>query len=160
MAHDRPFELRVVPLPDGDYGIALFQRRSGRTELPRKARRRSITDDENNQPPWRQVVWVKGTPFRAVVDQVMATLKRSGYKSSDLARTRQKPFELSEEEAVRLGLLMMAVKPLCKIERMDAVSSQIRGMSDEEAYYWFSKSTRPDAARRAQKALRILLARE
>lgn len=67
---------------------------------------------------------------------------------------------LAEQEGVRPGLLMMAVKPLRKTERMEGVSAQIRGIGDEEAYYWFSKSTKSETARRAQKSLRVLLARE
>ena len=59
-----------------------------------------------------------------------------------------------------IGLLIMAVKPLRKTERMEGVSAQIRGIGDEEAYYWFSKSTKSDLSRRAQKSLRILLAKE
>jgi hypothetical protein len=55
---------------------------------------------------------------------------------------------------------MMAVKPLRKTERMETVIAPIRGMGDEEAYYWFSKSTKSEIARRAQKSLRVLPARE
>jgi hypothetical protein len=33
-------------------------------------------------------------------------------------------------------------------------------MTDEEAYYWFSKSTAATTARRAQRAMRVLLAEE
>lgn len=31
-------------------------------------------------------------------------------------------------------------------------------MSEEEAYYWYAKTTRPDSGARALRALRILLA--
>ena len=98
--------------------------------------------------------------MRAVVDQVMATIKQAGYRPTDLARSRKVPFALSEELGVRLGLLMLAVKPLRKTSRMADVSEHIRGMTAEEAYYWFSKVTDNRQGRRAQKALRILLAKE
>ena len=35
-----------------------------------------------------------------------------------------------------LGLLFLAVKPLRKVARMTSISEQVRGMTDEEAYYW------------------------
>ena len=36
----------------------------------------------------------------------------------------------------------------------------VAGMTEEEAYYWFSKMTDHDVGRRSQKAMRILLAKE
>lgn len=159
MKNEKPFELRIVPLQGSDYGLSLFQERAG-TAKSTTRKHRADNQVPTSPSKWEQVVWIKGTPFRAIVDHIMTALKHCGYKPSDLARTRQKPFVLSEQEGVRLGLLMMAVKPLRKIERMEAVSAQIRGMGDEEAYYWFSKSTKPEIARRAQKSLRVLLARE
>jgi len=61
---------------------------------------------------------------------------------------------------VRLGLLFLALKPLTKVSRMEAIAAGLRGMSAEEAYYWFSKCAAREHARRAQQALRILLAGE
>lgn len=152
---ERPFELRVVPFSDRDYGVALF-------EHPTPARRnaRHRTAQAGQAPAWRQLVTIHGAPFHAIVESVMSTLKRAGYRPIDLCRTRKAPFALPEAEGVRLGLLMLAVKPLRKTERMDAIARQIAGMGDEEAYYWFSKGTSTEIARRAQKALRHLLARE
>jgi hypothetical protein len=43
---------------------------------------------------------------------------------------------------------------------MTSISEQVRGMTDEEAYYWFSKTTAAKTARRAQRALRVLFAEE
>ncbi|NLE59168.1 MAG: hypothetical protein GX616_12465 [Planctomycetes bacterium] len=160
MKNEKPFELRVVPLAGGDYGVALFQERHGTAVPTRRPKRTENANGPTSPTKWEQVVWIRGTPFRAIVDQVLTALKRCGYKPSDLARTRQKPFVLTEQEGVRLGLLMMAVKPLRKVDRMEAVSAQVRAMGDEEAYYWFSKSTKSEIARRAQKSLRVLLARE
>ena len=89
-----------------------------------------------------------------------ATIRQAGYRPTDLARNRKVPFALSEEQGVRLGLLMLAVKPLRKTSRMSDVSEHVRGMTAEEAYYWFSKVTDASQGRRSQKALRILLAKE
>jgi hypothetical protein len=143
----KSFELRVEPVA-GDYGIALYR-------LPARGEGRNGEADR-----WQFVVRVQGVPMRAVVDQILATIKQAGYRPTDLARNRKLPFALSEEQGVRLGLLMLAVKPLRKMARMADVSEHIRGMTAEEAYYWFSKVTDAGQGRRSQKALRILLAKE
>lgn len=145
---DKPFELRVISNGGREYGLALYQRRvSG----PRSA-------SENDH--WQMLVQVHGTPLQAVMDQVLAAIKQAGYRPSDLSRSRHAPFSLQEALGVRLGLLFLAVKPLRKVARMSEICERVRAMPDEEAYYWFSKTTVSQAGRRAQKALRILLAHE
>jgi hypothetical protein len=104
------------------------------------------------------LVRIWGTAFRASVDRILAALKDNGYRASELLRTRQAPFLLSEESGVRLGLVFLAAKPLRKLSRMEAIGNAIWAMSPEEAYYWFSKCTDLLAGRRAQRALRMLLA--
>ena len=144
----KPFELRVESNGNGDYGLALFR-------LPARG------DSSNGAVNELQLVTrVHGTPMRSVMDQILSTIKQSGYRSSDLARNRKAPFQLSEEHGVRLGLLLMAVKPLRKSSRMTDISEQVQSMADEEAYYWFSKMTDDRMGRRSQKAMRILLAKE
>jgi hypothetical protein len=144
----KTFELRVEQGKTTDYGLALYR-------LP--ARGETSNGDGDR---WQFVVRVQGVPMRAVIDQILATIKQAGYRSTDLARSRKIPFALSEELGVRLGLLMLAVKPLRKTSRMSDVSEHVRGMTNEEAYYWFSKVTDAGQGRRSQKALRILLAKE
>ncbi len=145
---DEAFELRVQPNGDSHYGLALFQK-------PHRDLDRSGKVEE-----WRLVVRVHGQPMKAVLDQVLATIKKAGYKASDLSRSREKPFHLNENVGVRLGLLFLAVKPLRKTNRMGDISEHVQGMTDEEAYYWFSKTTSANTGRRAQKAMRLLLAEE
>ena len=144
----RPFELRVEIEPSGDYGLALYR-------LP--ARGESLNGSGDG---WQLVVRVNGRPMRAVMDQILAVIKRGGYRPSDLSRSRKAPFQLGEEPGVRLGLLLMAVKPLRKSTRMIDISEQIQAMAEEEAYYWFSKASDHQVGRRSQKAMRILLAKE
>jgi len=144
----KTFELRVVADKPTDYGLALYR-------MP--ARGESVNGSGHD---WQLVVRVDGMPMRAVMDQILGTLKQAGYRSSDLARSRKIPFHLAEEFGVRLGLLLMAVKPLRKSSRMTDISEQVQSMADEEAYYWFSKMTDHRVGRRSQKAMRILLARE
>ena len=145
---DEAFELRVQPNGQSQYGLALFQK-------PHRDLDRTGKVEE-----WQLVVRVHGQPLKAVLDQVLATIKRAGYKASDLSRGREKPFHLTESLGVRLGLLFLAVKPLRKTSRMGDMSEQIQGMTEEETYYWFSKITDTKQGRRSQKAMRILLAKE
>jgi hypothetical protein len=143
-----PFELRVMANGDAHYGLALFQH-------PQRGR---DSGDALDAP--KMVVKVHGTPMKAVLDQILAAIKKAGYKPSDLSRGRKEPFVLPESLGVRLGLLLLAVKPLRKSSRMSDISEQIQGMTEEEAYYWFSKVTDRSRASRSQKAFRILLATE
>ena len=145
---DETFELRVQANGDAHYGLALFQK-------PHREH-----DASGREEGWQMVVRIHGQPMRAVLDQVLATIKKAGYKPSDLARTRTRPFSLTESQGVRLGLLFLAVKPLRKATRMGDISEQVQGMTEEEAYYWFSKTTSTSTGRRAQKAMRMLLADE
>lgn len=55
---------------------------------------------------------------------------------------------------------MLAVKPLSKAGRIEAISQGMRAVPPEEAYYWYSKCTARDSSDRAQKALCVLLAGE
>ena len=145
---NKPFELRVVPQGPSDYWLALY-------EMP--ARSRNL---QGNSRQWQLVVRVSGTPMRAIMDQVLTTIKQAGYRASDLSRSRKAPFQLAEEPGVRIGLLMLGVKPLRKTSRMTDISEQIRSMTEEEAYYWFSKVTDTHVGHRCRKAMRILLAQE
>lgn len=145
---NRPFELRVVRGDGSDYGLALHQQ-------PAAGRQNGSANGH-----WPLVVHVWGTPLQMIMDQVLAALKEAGYRSSELSRSRLSPFKLPEEIGVRLGLLFLAVKPLRKIGRMTTISDQVQAMTGEETYYWFSKATTTATARRAQKAMRMLLAEE
>ena len=142
---EKPFELRVVPRGDGGYGLALYQ-------WPVAANR--------EVPKPQRLVELAGDSLRAVADHVLEALRKSGYKVTDLSRNRRQPFRLDEETGLRLGLLFLAVKPLTRLDRVEAISSGLRTMPSEEAYYWFSKCTAGASAVNAQRALRILLAGE
>ncbi|MBE3519595.1 MAG: hypothetical protein IMW97_04755 [Firmicutes bacterium] len=136
----RQFLLYVVPRPDGSYGVELRQRLNGASQ-------------DDAQPLVR--VW--DAPLQASLPQVLEALRQSGYRPSDLTRGRREPFELRENQGVRLALTLLALKPLRKTSRMERIAEGIRSMPDEEAYYWFSKATSAGSARRA---LRVLLGGE
>jgi len=93
------------------------------------------------------------------MDQVLGAIRRAGYRPTDLTPLRRAPFHLREEDAVRLGLLFLALKPLTKPRRVEEVAAGIAAMANEEAYYWFSKAT-TGAGRRHVRALRVMLSDE
>ena len=97
--------------------------------------------------------------MRAIMDQVLGAIRRAGYRPTDLTPRRRAPFHLHEEDAVRLGLLFLALKPLTKPRRVEEIAGGIAAMASEEAYYWFSKAT-TGAGRRHVRALRIMLSDE
>jgi hypothetical protein len=139
------FELRVIPRPASEYGLALYQ-------TPART--------NSHAPESQLVAQVWGAPLRMVADNVFRALRKGGHRMTELTRSREKPFDLDEDTGVRLGVLFLAVKPLHKPLRIDAISSAVQSMASEEAYYWFSKCTAARTAPQAQKALRILLAKE
>lgn len=131
----RQFSLHVLPRPDGSYGVELRERLNG-----------GPTDE-------RTVVRAWGPPLYAAMDQILQAVRRSGHRSADLHRGRRAPLDLKEAWGVRVGLLLLALKPLRKTSRMERVAATIRQMPEEEAYYWFSRCR---ASVRAQMALRLL----
>ena len=132
-----PFELRVFPVGDTDLGVELVQSANGNAE--------------------HAVARSWGTRLQVISDHVFDALKASGYRPADLKRNRQKPFEMPETIGVRLGLVLLATKPLRKIRRIEDISAAVRAMSDDEAYYWYAKCTAAHHGARSQRAFRDLL---
>lgn len=139
------FELRVHPRDGLGYGVALY--RVG-----------SHLGDTGSAGELVIRVW--GDPFLGVLDQVLAVIRRAGYRSVDLSVKRRAPFRIAEEDAVRLGLLFAAIKPLRKHRRIEEVARAVSSMEREEAYYWFSKVTTGPGQGRIRRALRIMVSDE
>lgn len=148
----KPFALHVQPVTGAatDYTLTLRQRV---VERPKAGQPEATSRLET-------VVVIGGDNLRAVADHVIEALRKAEYKATDLSAARRKPFYLPEEVGVRLGLVLLTVKPLHKLRRVEQISYGIRQMPSEEAYYWYSKCTAAGTADRAQKALRALLAAE
>ncbi|MGQ9851429.1 MAG: ASCH domain-containing protein [Aggregatilineaceae bacterium] len=140
---DRPFELRVEPRDARSYALALYQWPVRANGVPFEARR---------------VIALSSARLQAVADHVLEALHRAGYKATDLSPRRRKPFRLNEETGLRLGLLFLAIAPLSRVDRIEAIARELHTMPSEEAYYWYSKCTDPHSSGRAQQALRTLLA--
>ena len=103
----QPFELKVFPVGNADLGVELSQAANGDSD--------------------HAVVRTWGPRLQAVSDHVFEALKAAGYRPADLRRNRQKPFDLPEAVGVRLGLLLLATKPLRKIRRIEDISTAVRG---------------------------------
>ena len=135
---DHFFHLRVFPEGDTEYGVELTQ--------------------EMNGQPHQRVVRSRGLAMHAVGNQLLEALKASGYRPADLKRTRRQPFTMPEVIGVRLGLALMAIKPLQKPRRIEEVASAVRELCDDEAYYyWYAKCTHTHTGRRARRAFRDLV---
>lgn len=137
----RGFLLTVRPTADETYGLRLEETNGASQEA-------------------RMAVANLGPPAsRRVHEQAMDALQASGFRRSDLSGQRRKPFQLPDDHGVRLALAMVATGPLRKRARVDAVLNGIGRMSDEEAFYWYSKCLGSDASR-SRRALRLMLADE
>lgn len=154
---EQPFELLVKATAAGNstattaYTLTLRQR----VVQPPEAQQSFYGPGPAYMTP---IVTLGGDPLRAVSDHILDALREAGYKATDLSPQRRTPFRLPEPVGVRLGLVFLTVKPLSKLDRIEAISYGIRQMTLEELYYWYSKCTATDTAERAQKALRVLLA--
>ena len=51
----------------------------------------------------------------------------------------QKKLEIDEEDGVRLALLFKTVSRIRKMSKIDMILLNIKSMSREEVYYWYSK---------------------
>lgn len=140
------FRMQVEPRGEAEYALLVSQAPLSQAEAIDEA--------------FELVARVWGAPLAAVMDHVLAAVRSAGYKPSDLRRSRPAPFTLDERDGVRLSLLFLAVKPLRKLSRIEAVSRGVGCMEFEELYYWYSKSTAADGGARACHALRVMLAEE
>lgn len=147
------FELHVVPETDVRYRLAFTQ-----TLGENQKRLQMLYVAPPTLPRVR--VELGGEALRILAEVILDALRRNGYRPTDLHPARREPFRLDEATGVRLGLIFLAVKPLTKAARIEAIVQGVRAMAAEELYYWYSKCTGGLAAERAQKALRILLAGE
>ena len=148
----RPFALYAISEKTG-YRIALYQWvPTGGAAAP--------ADAATHAPGALWQMEIGGSPLHAVTDHLLATLRANSYKATDLAGSvgSETPFYLDESSGLRLALILMAVKPLSRQDRIEAIGRSIQAMSDEEAYYWFSKCSAGAGAGRALHALRVLLA--
>ncbi len=140
----RPFEVRVERLHDNEVAVEVWQQ-------PLQSRQGATNEAV-------KVARARGIALHAVWDHLLLLLKQAKRKPSLLSPARRdRSASLPEEVGVRMALLVGAVSPLRKLERIERVAAAIGAMSYEEACYWYAL-VRAEEGRRALRALRLLLA--
>jgi len=94
---------------------------------------------------------VNGNRAAHVAGPLQEVLRGVGLSGREWTSTR--PLELRPNPGAHAELLLRAVKPLQRIDRVTAVAEGVAGMSREEASYWHAQTRR----RHGLKALRVLL---
>jgi hypothetical protein len=107
----------------------------------------------------RIVVETTAARARQYRKQVCDAVVVAGYQNTSVSPRRKKPFNLTQDPGVRLALTVLALEPIIKTFRRQAISDGIAAMSSEEVLYWYAKSVSRSGSR-GLRALRILLAEE
>jgi hypothetical protein len=141
----KSFELRAINLKNGHTGLSLYQ-------YP-------LNGQAQGEKP-RLVVRAWGTPLQAVAGEIINLIKRCGYRADRIKPGHKEPLLLDEETGVRLGLLLLAVKPLSRLDRIEEIKEAVSAMSSEEAYYWYSRCTSGNSRERTCRAFRIMVSKE
>ena len=136
------FQLAVEPLPNASYALTVLQR-----PFPASQNGRAL--------PSIKIGSINGLALLSAWDIVLDELRSNHYKPAAIQQDRKKRLCLSEESGVRLSLLFKAIAPLSNLDHIRALQQAIWAMSNEEAYYWFSKCYGLNG-RRGMRALRIL----
>ena len=136
------FQLAVEPLPNASYALTVLQR-----PFPASRNGRAL--------PSIKVGSIDGLALSSAWDMVLDVLRSNNYQPAVLQYDKKKRFGLSEESGVRLSLLFKVIAPLSNLDHIRVLQQAIWAMSDEEAYYWFSKCHGPNG-RRGVHALRVL----
>jgi hypothetical protein len=93
---------------------------------------------------------INGSKAPAVAGALHEVLRNAGIAGRQWSSPR--PIELDQMPGAHAELLLLAVKPLRRADRVAAVAEGVAGMSREEASYWHAKAQRPLGLR----ALRVL----
>ena len=104
----------------------------------------------------RRVGGLRGRNLELVEHRVRRRLAEVGVRPVAVG-CEQVASKLSEDVALRLGLLFRALAPMRSRDRMRAVAEGIEAMDREEAAYWLGMAVHRPNPRRVLHALRILL---
>ena len=141
---EKAFRLDIFERDNNEYGLSLYQ-------LPVNG---AVREDN---PILVSKIW--GSPLDNILDMVLQEIRAAGYGSVSFHKKNKKPYILSEESGVRLGLLFISTKPLKKRERIEQIKDAIQTMALEEVYYWYSRC-RYQNNERSCRAFRILFSDE
>ncbi len=116
-------------------------------------------EETNGRPEHTTLAaWLPADRVPSFVQPLRVALRESGHPQTIVGPSRKAPVVLAEPAGVRFALAIKAAAPLNRPNRRQSVVDGVLAMSDEEAYYWYAKTTRADTGARALRALRILLA--
>ncbi len=107
----------------------------------------TVTDLEG-QERHVQVAGIRAMHAAAPLQEILRSAGMRGRQWST-----SKPLDLPANLGAHTELLVRAIKPLRRIDRITDVAEGIAGMSREEANYWHAQTQR----RHGLKALRVLL---
>lgn len=111
----------------------------------------AITVDATDLEGHERTVRLNGNRASRVAAALHDLVRAAGVGSRAWSSAR--PIELDQVAGAQAELLLRAVKPLRRADRVDSVGEGVGSMSREEASYWHAQSSRPGGLR----ALRILL---
>jgi len=103
-----------------------------------------------------RIAGLRGRNLELIEHRVLRRLNQGGMR---LPRTTDKVrgYNITEELALRLGLLFRALAPMRSRDRMRSVAEGIEAMGREEAAYWLGMAMHRKNPRRVLTALRYLL---
>lgn len=103
-----------------------------------------------------RVAGLRGRNLELVEHRVLRRLNQAGMRLPRTAE-RVRAYNITEELALRLGLLFRALAPMRSRDRMRSVTEGIEAMGREEAAYWLGMAMHRKNPRRVLTALRYLL---
>jgi len=103
-----------------------------------------------------RVAGLRGRNLELVEHRVLRRLNQAGMRLPRSAE-RVRGYNITEELALRLGLLFRALAPMRSRDRMRSVTEGIEAMGREEAAYWLGMAMHRKNPRRVLTALRYLL---
>lgn len=111
----------------------------------------SITVDATDLEGNERVVFLNGSRAARVVSAIHDVLRAAGVGSR--AWSSSKPIDLDQVSGAQAELLLRAVKPLRRADRIETIGERVAAMSREEASYWHAKARHPGGL----PALRMML---
>jgi hypothetical protein len=104
----------------------------------------------------RRLAGLRGRNLDLVEHRVLKVLAAAGVRFAPTAGRRSAQ-PLSEDTALRLGLLFRTLAPMRNRDSMRAVADGIEAMGREEAGYWLGMAMHRRNPRRVLTALRYLM---
>lgn len=105
----------------------------------------------------RRVAGLRGRNLDLIEHRLLKHLHQRGVDATGLLPGQERRSAISEDEALRLGLLFRVLAPMRSRSHMDACVLGIEAMAKEEAAYWLGMAMYRKFPRRVLMALRFLL---